>query len=397
MENIFDQIKPLLRYIPKASRYIGGEFRSPKIKADAQQFNFCMCYPDIYDIGQSNQAVRILCNRINDEEGFAAQRSYLPDAEALEIFRANNIKMFSLESFSPLNQFDAIGITVSHDLIATNICELLDFAGIPIKSKDRNEEHPFVFGGGPIYCNPEPYHAFFDAIFIGEGEELDLHTLKQLKSLKEVGLSRQEILQELAKLDSVYVPSMYKEINQHQLAPKYKDVPPVIKKTVYESFSNSSAFENCIVPYTEVVHNRLTVEIMRGCARSCRFCQAGMMYRPVRERSCENICDSVIKGLKDTGYDEVSLTSLSSTDHSQIKKILEALNNKLAGKGVRISIPSQRMDAFGLDMAKLVSGQKKGGLTFAIEAGTQRLRDVINKNVNEEDIFSSVKYAFENG
>lgn len=397
MQSLFDKIEPLLREIRKPSRYIGGEFNSPKISAENNDFNFCMVYPDVYDIGQSNQAVRILCNCLNAQDGISAQRSFLPDAETLHFFENNHIPMFSLESFSPLNQFDAIGITVAHDLVATNILEVLKFSGIDIFSKDRKDDDVFVFGGGPMYCNPEPYHAFFDIITIGEGEIATIDAVKKLKELKEKNIDRQQILHELAKMDGIYVPSLYEQNADAVLAPKYDDIPSSINRVVYAGFSQSSAYENCIVPHAEIVHDRLNVEILRGCARGCRFCQAGIMYRPVRERSAENICTGVIEGLEKTGYDEVSLTSLSTTDHSQIQTILTELNDKYADKGVRISIPSQRMDSFGTNMASLVAGNKKGGLTFAIEAGSQRLRDVINKNVCEEDIFDAVSSAFAAG
>lgn len=397
MQNLFHKIQPLLRDLRKPSRYIGCEFNAPVIDACGDQFNFCMIYPDVYEIGQSNQAVRILCNCINNIDGFAAQRAFLPEPEAKAIFENNSIAMFSLETFSPLSEFDAIGITVSHELVATNILEVLDYSDIPIKSVDRTQDDCFVFGGGPMCCNPEPYHEFFDVITIGEGEVATINALIKLKELKSKGFSREEILHELAKMESIYVPSMYELNSQNILVPKFDDVPKQIKKAVYTDFSKSQSYENCIVPYNEIVHDRLNVEILRGCARGCRFCQAGIMYRPVRERSAKNICDGVILGLEETGYDEVSLVSLSSTDHSQITQILRTLNEQLDGQGVRISIPSQRLDSFGIDMAKLVAGNKKGGLTFAIEAGTQRLRDVINKNVNEQNIFDTVQNAFENG
>lgn len=399
MQSLFQKIEPLLREVHHPSQYIGHEFNAAQIDpAKSNQFNFCMVYPDLYSVGQSNQAVRILCNRVNALEGFAAQRSFLPEPKTQEIFVQNDISMFSLETFSPLKEFDAVGITVSHDLLATNILEALHFSEIPIFSKDRNLNDPFIFGGGPMCCNPEPYHAFFDAITIGEGELATIEALKVLKELKAKNLNREEILHELSKLPSIYVPSMYEQSSDgFQVQPKYDDVPKTIKKAVFDGFSESDAYENCIVPYSEIVHGRLNVEILRGCARGCRFCQAGIMYRPVRERSKQNICDGVITGLDDTGYDEVSLTSLSSTDHSQIQDILQNLNKEFEGKGIRLSIPSQRLDSFGVDMAKLVAGNKKGGLTFAIEAGSQRLRNVINKNVSEDDIFSAVDSAFTNG
>lgn len=396
MRKLFQEIKHLLREIRHPSRFIGGEYNCPSINETANKFNFCMVYPDVYEIGQSNQAVRILCNKVNEVEGFAAQRSYLPDPKTRDIFDANNIPMFSLETFSPLKEFDAIGITVSHELVATNILEVLDFADIPIFSKDRDNDCTFVFGGGPMCCNPEPFHAFFDVITIGEGEVATIDALKKLSELKNEGMSRKDILIELSKMPSIYVPSLYKETTDGIL-PIEDDVPNKIEKLVYTEFCDTNAYENCIVPFCEIVHDRLNVEILRGCARSCRFCQAGIMYRPVRERSAKNIIDGVISGIEDTGYNEVSLTSLSTTDHSQIRDILTKLNAEYENKALRISIPSQRFDSFGVDMAKLIAGNKKGGLTFAIEAGSQRLRDVINKNVCEKDIFSAVKSAFENG
>lgn len=398
MDNIFNKIQPLFRNINKPSRYIGAEFGSVNKPLSDDLFNFCMVYPDVYDVGQSNQALRILCNKVNEQQGFFAQRSFLPDPDTLEIFKNNNIPMFSLETFSPLSQFDAIGITVSYELIATNVLESLEFADIPVLSKDRCDSDPIVFGGGPMCCNPEPFTAFFDVITIGEGEVATIDALKKLNSLKASGCNRQEILHELAKMDSIYVPSLYSiDEDSGKLVPAYNDIPSSIEKALYRDFAGSNAFENCIVPYVEIVHDRLNIEVLRGCARGCRFCQAGIMYRPVRERTRENICAAVKDGLAKTGYNEVSLTSLSTTDHSQIKDILQDLNDNLKDSGVRISIPSQRLDSFGLDMAKLVAGNKRGGLTFAIEAGTQRLRDVINKNVSDNDIFSAVDLAFKNG
>lgn len=383
MTNLYSKIVKLLRDIQKPSRYIGGEFGTPAMPKSVN-FNFCMVYPDVYDIGQSNQAIQILCNKANEIDGFYAQRSFLPDPKTMDVFKDNNIPMFSLETFSPLKEFDAIGITVSHDLVATNICEVLDYSQIPVFSKDRGDEDPIVFGGGPMYCNPEPYFGFFDVITIGEGEVATISALKKVRELRNLNFSRSEILKEIAKMKGMYVPL-------------YNDGNKIVQRVIYKDFSKSDGFSTCIVPFAQIVHNRLTIEILRGCARGCRFCQAGIMYRPVRERSKENIQKSIVDGLNFTGHNEVSLTSLSSTDHSQIKSILEGLNKTLINKGIRVSIPSQRLDSFGVDMAKLVAGNKKGGLTFAIEAGSQRLRNVINKNVTEENIFNAVKYAFENG
>ena len=261
-----------------------------------------------------------------------------------------------------------------------------------------------MLGGGPCVFNPEPYAPFFDAMLIGEGEESLPEALLCVRECRRAGATRQDILRSLAVLPGCYVPSLYRVRGEEEaqragswVEPLEPGVPEHIEKRLFSGFSESSGWEPCIVPYTECVHDRLSVEVLRGCARGCRFCQAGMMYRPVRERSADNVVSSVLEGLADTGYDEVSLTSLSSTDHSQIADILTKLNHACDGKGVRISLPSQRLDSFGVDMAELVAGQKKGGLTFAPEAGTQRLRDVINKNVTEDDLFGAIDAAFKAG
>ncbi|MBP5314211.1 MAG: TIGR03960 family B12-binding radical SAM protein [Eggerthellaceae bacterium] len=402
MTDLWPSIEPLLRSVERPSRYINHEFGCT-YKPDAE-FRFCMIYPDTYELGQSNQAIRILCNAVNAREGFAAERSFLPATDMIDLMRKKHIPLFSLESFAPLCEFDAIGITLPHELAATNILEGLDLARIPIFAKDRTDENPFVLGGGPCAFNPEPFAAFFDVISIGEGEKATPDLLAAISLLKNQGKTRFEILRELSHMPGTYVPSLYRCLDDDQakeegsyVVPLYDDVPKTVTKTVFENFSETPGWEPCMVPYIEMVHDRLNMEILRGCARGCRFCQAGMMYRPVRERSADNIVASVEAGLSQTGYDEVSLTSLSTTDHSQIADILMRLNAATQDKGVRISIPSQRLDSFGVSMAGLVAGQKRGGLTFAPEAGTQRLRDVINKNVTEEDLFCAIDAAFAAG
>ena len=352
----------------------------------AEPFMFCMMYPDTYEVGQANQAVRILMNAVNAMSGLQAERGFLPAADLIALMRERNIPLFSLESCAPVADFDAVGITLPHELCATNILEMLDLAGIPLHADERGEGDPFVIAGGPCAYNPEPYAPFFDVFNIGEGEEMLPELLLALRACRANGASRRETLQAIARIEGVYVPQLYDRTTD----------APIVKR-VFKDFARSSAWEPCIVPYTEAVHDRLNVEILRGCARGCRFCQAGMMYRPVRERSADNIVQSVACGLASTGYEEVSLTSLSSTDHSSIAEILARLNTVYAGRGVRISLPSQRLDSFGVEMAHLVAGQKKGGLTFAPEAGTQRLRDVINKNVTEDDLMGAVDAAFAAG
>ena len=402
MTNLWPALEALLPLAERPSRYINHEFGSVH-KPDAA-FRFCMLYPDTYELGQPNQAVRILVNVVNKVEGFAAERAYLPAAEFADVMRENNLPLFSIESCSPVAEFDALGITLPHELAATNVLEALDLAGISLHAQNRAENEPFVIGGGPCTYNPEPYAPFFDIFSIGEGEEAIPEVLQLIHKLRNKGKSRKAILQAVAKLNGFYVPTLYDVCSESEaqetgtwVKPKHEGYPTKIEKRVFEGFAKSPGWEPCVVPFTEIVQDRLNVEVLRGCARGCRFCQAGMMYRPIRERSAKNIVESVKQGLAETGYDEVSLTSLSTTDHSQINEILTQLNAEFEGTGIRVSVPSQRLDSFGVEMASLVAGKKRGGLTFAPEAGTQRLRDVINKQITEDNFFAAIKAAFAAG
>jgi radical SAM family uncharacterized protein len=404
--DLWPRLRDLLPLAERPVRYLNHEFgsvyRTPE--DDPADTSFVMVYPDTYELGQANQAIRILVNCVNAQPGMYAERAYLPAAEFADQMREAGLPLFSLESCAPLREFDAIGITLPHELAATNVLEVLDLAGLALRAEDRAEADPIVLGGGPCAFNPEPYSAFFDAICIGEGEEAMPEMVACIGAGRAAGKTRQEILEDLADIPGTYVPGFYRVLPDEEAAAWGYRVKPVnghalpeIQKRVFEGFAQSPAWEPCIVPFADLVHDRLSVEILRGCTRGCRFCQAGMMYRPVRERSADNIVEGALEGLKQTGYDEVSLTSLSTTDHSQIKEILERMNAAVAGKGIQVSIPSQRLDSFGVDMAALVAGEKRGGLTFAPEAGTQRLRDVINKNVTEEDVFTSITAAFREG
>ena len=402
MTDLWPRLERLLAHVERPARYLDHEWGCVR-KAQAD-FAFCMVYPDTYELGQANQAVRILTNVVDATEHLRAERAFLPAVDLIDLMREDGLPLFSLESCAPVREFDVVGITLPHELAATNVLETLDLAGIPLRAEDRGEDDPFVLGGGPCAFNPEPYAPFFDAVLVGEGEESVPEALLEVRRLRAQGASRHDVLRALALLPGCYVPSLYRWRDEAWaqeagvwIEPLEAGLPTRIEKRLFAGFAESPGWEPCIVPYTEVVHDRLNVEVLRGCARGCRFCQAGMMYRPVRERWADNVVASVMQGLAETGYDEVSLTSLSSTDHSQIAEILTRLNRSCDGKGIRISVPSQRLDAFGVDMAGLVAGQKKGGLTFAPEAGTQRLRDVINKGVTEEDLMSKVSDAFHGG
>lgn len=386
---IFNLIEPLLSEVEKPSRYINHEWGAVSCPKSEDDFRFCMIYPDTYELGQPNQALRILVNCVNARDGFFAERGFLPAADMIEKMRDRSIPFFSLETCTPLKEFDVVGITIPHELAYTNVLEILDLAGINIDARHRQEDDPIIIAGGPCTYNPEPLYKFFDAFSIGEGEESVPELLEFVRDRRAEGLSRSEIVARLHEIEGFYVPHSW----SNGIGPR------VIKKRLFAGFAESPGWEPCIVPFTDIVHDRLNVEILRGCARGCRFCQAGMMYRPIRERSVDNIVESVKQGLAETGYEEVSLTSLSTTDHSQIKEILTRLNKEVAkpGSGIRISIPSQRVDSFGVEMAELVAGEKRGGLTLAPEAGSQRMRDIINKNVTEEQIFSSLRAALASG
>jgi radical SAM family uncharacterized protein len=367
------------------------------VPASPTTYRAALLYPDTYELGQANQAVAILYHLINALDGCAAERVFLPWIDLTALMREQDIPLFALESATPVASFDLLGITLPHELAATNILEALDLAGIPLESSRRTCEHPLVLGGGPGAFNPEPVAAFFDAFVIGEGEEVTPELIGIHRSCLARGDSRAELLTALAGIEGVYVPSLYALDAAGVLVPRAPGVPARVRKRVVADFDACSIVTDPVVPFAEVAHDRLTIEVLRGCSRGCRFCQAGMIYRPVRERRADAIVDAVARGLAATGYDEVSLASLSTTDHSQIEQILRRLNHMLSGTGIGVSIPSQRLDAFGVAMAQLIAGEKKAGLTFAPEAGTQRMRDIINKNVTEDDLLDAVRQAYTAG
>ncbi len=400
--DLWPEIEPLLGRVARPSRYIDGEWGA-RHDTDAA-YRACLVYPDTYEIGQANSALAILYHVLNTLEGVAAERAYVPWLDMAAEMRAHDVPLFALESCSAVREFDLVGITIPYELTYTNILEALDLAGIALRCAERREDDPIVLGGGPSAYNPEPVAPFFDAILIGEAEEAIGEIVAVHRAAKSAGLSRAETLDALGKVRGVYVPSLYEAAHSEDGAylgtrpVAGSRALPVVEKRVVADFDAAPAPMCGVVPYMDVVHDRLALEVLRGCTRGCRFCQAGMVYRPVRERNADAIVRDVVAGLACTGYDEVSLTSLSTTDHSQLADVLRRLQRRLAGTGVSISLPSLRVDAFGVQMAQLVSaGGKKSGLTLAPEAGTQRMRDVINKNVTQDDLLDTVRRAFESG
>jgi radical SAM family uncharacterized protein len=391
---LWPRVEALLSRVERPVRYIDTEWGAHQTP-DAEHRSVLL-YPDTYEVGQANQGLAILYERLNSTEGLGAERAYLPWLDMAAEMRTAGVPLFSLESCSPVAEFDLFGITLPYELTYTNVLEALDLAGIPLYASDRGETHPLVVGGGPCAYNPEPVARFFDAILIGEGEDAVAEIAGTHLDAKRAGLTRREVLERLAGIQGVYVPGLYRHSADGVLEP-VGNAPPVVTKRVLDDLGGHRPPVCPVVPYMDVVHDRFTVEVLRGCTRGCRFCQAGMVYRPVRERTADDIVRDAMEGLRCTGYDEVSLTSLSSTDHSQLEEVLRRLSSRLDGTGVTISLPSLRVDAFSVSMARLASGGRKSGLTFAPEAGTQRLRDVINKNVTEEDLIETVSRAFSAG
>ncbi len=392
----------ILMQVEKPARYIGNELNSIMKNPDEVDIRFVMCFPDVYEIGMSHLGIQILYDMFNKREDTWCERVYSPWPDLHKIMKERSIPLFALESQSPVKNADFLGITLQYEMAYTNILQILDLAEIPMLSCDRTTEHPIVIGGGPCSYNPEPIADFFDMFYIGEGEISYDALLDLYKSMKAEGKSREEFLREASHIEGIYVPSLYSVEYKEDgtiaaMKPLYEDVPATVKKQVLVDMAEGSYPEKPVVPFIKATQDRVVLEIQRGCIRGCRFCQAGMIYRPNREKSVEVLKEYAKKMLKATGHEEISLSSLSSSDYSELEELVTFLIDECGKQHINISLPSLRIDAFSLDVMSKVQDIKKSSLTFAPEAGSQRMRNVINKGLTIDDILGGSKEAFLGG
>ncbi|MDA8228155.1 MAG: TIGR03960 family B12-binding radical SAM protein [Desulfitobacterium hafniense] len=395
------QIDRFLPKVIKPSRYLGAEWNAVHKEWDSVKVRMAFAFPDVYEVGMSHLGTRILYHLVNSFPEFLCERVFAPWVDMEEKMREKSIPLYALESFRPVNTFDIIGFTLQYEMSFSNILNMLDLAGIPLRAKDRGAEHPWIIAGGPCAFNPEPLVPFIDFFLLGESEEQLPEVLRLIDEQKSNPINREEFLLKLTKVQGVYVPDFYNPVykSDGRIEKIESDVrvPKVVEKGLVKNLDTAFYPTQPIVPYTEIVHDRMMLEVMRGCSRGCRFCQAGMIYRPVRERSPEVLMKHTEELVRSTGYEEISLTSLSTGDYSCIQPLITGIIGKYEPEKIGVSLPSLRLDSFDVKLAEEVQKVRKTGLTFAPEAGTQRLRDVINKGVTEENLLQAAESAFRAG
>ncbi len=392
----------ILLEIEKPARYIGNEVNMVRKNPDHIDVRFAMCFPDVYEIGMSHLGIQILYDMLNKKENVYCERVYSPWHDLDKIMREQNIPLFSLETQTPIKEFDFLGITIQYEMCYTNILQVLELSGIPIFAKDRTDDMPIVIGGGPCAYNPEPIADFFDMFYIGEGEITYYDLIDIYNESKKNGGTRKDFLEKAAHIEGIYIPSFYDvSYNEDGTIKSFeknnKNAKDVIKKQLLMDMDTKYYPEKPLVPFIKATQDRVVLEIQRGCIRQCRFCQAGSVYKPVRERSIEFLKDKAYKMLKSTGHEEISLSSLSSSDYTNLEELVTFLIDEFKSKGVNISLPSLRIDAFSLDVMSKVQDVRKSSLTFAPEAGSQRMRNVINKGLTEDVILNGASMAFHGG
>lgn len=398
-----EKIEAILPLVQKPARYTGGELNSVVKNTDDVDIRFAFCFPDTYEIGMSHLGMKILYSLINSRDNYWCERVFAPDTDMEALLRERNIPLFALESRDSLSDFDVVGFTLQYELSFTNVLNMLDLSGIPLRSADRGDtlDVPVVIAGGPCVCNPEPMADFIDCFQIGEGEEMMMEFLDLLNEYKKQGKSRREFLIAASHIEGIYVPQLYHiSYNDDGIISEVKSLdgaPEVVNKRVVADLDNIFYPDKFVVPFVEVVHDRVVHEIFRGCIRGCRFCQAGFWYRPIREKTVETISKQSQRLACTSGYDELSLCSLSSSDYTKITELLEELLGWAVPQKINVALPSLRIDNFSDELKEKLSLVRRSGLTFAAEAGTQRLRNVINKNISEEEILSTCRKAFVGG